>query len=149
MPFIYLYFHLHWNSPTSEVSLISGRMGKASKWIKSFLLGKKEKENREEKAPPVNYAGTRTAIVPSTPRVRRRWSFGRSKSKENFQHIFCASLDAMDARILPVQLMIEFSRTRNISPWVTSTEACYDFRDKAAIKIQAVFRSFLVQFLFL
>ncbi|KAL9685656.1 hypothetical protein QQ045_023107 [Rhodiola kirilowii] len=118
-------------------------MGKASKWIKNFLMGKKE--DKERMVPPMTYTGNSTAIVPSTPRVRRKWSFGRSKGKDIFQHKFSKSLDAMDASILPVQLMIEYAKTRHISPWVAITEPCYDSRDKAATKIQAVFRSFLAR----
>ncbi|GMP40863.1 hypothetical protein CsSME_00011153 [Camellia sinensis var. sinensis] len=54
-------------------------MGKASKWIRNFLLGKKEKEKKKDST----FSAERLAILPVTPKEKRRWSFGRSSNTDS------------------------------------------------------------------
>ncbi|WOK99431.1 hypothetical protein Cni_G08143 [Canna indica] len=50
-------------------------MGKASKWLKNILTGKKEKDNDKDPT------GTRlTPLSVSVPEEKRRWSFRRTSA---------------------------------------------------------------------
>ncbi|KAI8025752.1 Protein IQ-DOMAIN 31 [Camellia lanceoleosa] len=53
-------------------------MGKASKWIRNFLLGKKEEKKKDS-----TFSAERLAILPVPPKEKRRWSFGRSSNNDS------------------------------------------------------------------
>ncbi|KAI5649224.1 hypothetical protein M9H77_35229 [Catharanthus roseus] len=66
-------------------------MGKASKWIKNLLTGKKDQKETEKKSTNGNHRQstnstaieqptTPIAILPTTPKEKRRWSFRRSSA---------------------------------------------------------------------
>ncbi|CAK9142003.1 unnamed protein product [Ilex paraguariensis] len=66
-------------------------MGKAGKWLRNFLTGKKEKEKEKEKEREKNTSNqqislgaenptTPITIPPTTPKEKRRWSFRRSSA---------------------------------------------------------------------
>uniref|UniRef100_A0A2P2KZP0 Protein IQ-DOMAIN 1-like n=1 Tax=Rhizophora mucronata TaxID=61149 RepID=A0A2P2KZP0_RHIMU len=59
-------------------------MGKAGKWFRSFLIGKKEKEKGKcvsnHNSATLANPTTPTSISPSTPKEKRRWSFRRSSA---------------------------------------------------------------------
>ncbi|XP_059310642.1 protein IQ-DOMAIN 19-like [Lycium ferocissimum] len=130
-------------------------MGKASKWIRNFLMmmGKKEeRENKEEK--PTEYMVTPTASCPSTPKVRRRWSFKKSSSMERNNHKSARSFDLTSTHKLNTQgSMLEFDiLEKHIKATLTAKEATEPktyitrrVKDAAATKIQAVFRSYLAR----
>lgn len=75
-------------------------MGRASKWIRSFLLGKKDNERDSndnkittpaattatapiQNQPPEKPPSAPIPISPATPKEKRRWSFRRSVSKDS------------------------------------------------------------------
>jgi hypothetical protein len=92
-------------------------MGKAGKWIRNFLLGKREQKYKKNES---SFSGS--------PRVNKRWSFGRAAWKRA-SHKLSKSLDLIDTTKLPLQATAE-----NV-----------DVENAAATRIQAVFRSYLVQ----
>ncbi|KFK43744.1 hypothetical protein AALP_AA1G167200 [Arabis alpina] len=51
-------------------------MGKTSKWIRSFLTGKKERSKEKTNETEFGY----TSTIPGTPKEKRRWSFRRSSA---------------------------------------------------------------------
>ncbi|KAK4790671.1 hypothetical protein SAY86_017975 [Trapa natans] len=48
-------------------------MGKPGKWLKHFLIGKKDKDSKDKSKQPIPFP-------PKTPREKRRWSFRRSSA---------------------------------------------------------------------
>ncbi|KAF3657639.1 putative pentatricopeptide repeat-containing protein, chloroplastic-like [Capsicum annuum] len=125
-------------------------MGKASKWIRNFLMmmGKKEeRDKREDKS--FESMGT-----PTTPKAKRRWSFKKSSSMERNSHKSNRSFDLTFNHKLKTQgTMPEFdilekhhkanlTAKGEIEPKTFITRRV---RDAAATKIQAVFRSYLAR----
>ncbi|OMO85575.1 IQ motif, EF-hand binding site [Corchorus olitorius] len=67
-------------------------MGKTGKWLKSFLTGKKDHKEKDQKGKfntssnqnssvvPENNPSTPISIPPTTPKEKRRWSFRRSSA---------------------------------------------------------------------
>lgn len=112
-------------------------MGKASRWIINFLVGKQEKKiNDVQKTNFSNeFALTisaREAVKqPGTPKVKRRWSFGKLVGKES--HRFTKSVDSIDI----TKLSLKAQKNRAVTP--------RDVENAAATRIQAAFRSHLVR----
>nr|XP_016451275.1 PREDICTED: protein IQ-DOMAIN 14-like [Nicotiana tabacum] len=119
-------------------------MGKASKWIRNFLmtLGKKEeREKKEEKS--IESMGTPTASCPSTPKVKRRWSFKKSSSMERNNHKSNRSFDLTFIHKLNTQGdKASLTAKGAIEP---KTYIIRRVKNTAATKIQAVFRSYLAR----
>ncbi|XP_011078731.1 protein IQ-DOMAIN 14-like isoform X2 [Sesamum indicum] len=115
-------------------------MGKASKWIRNFLMGKREdgaKKTGPSLPPETSTSGTLAVTSPlNTPKVRRRWSFRRSTStKVVTSHQSSRSLDLI---LTPNQTLLEYQTDRQ--NYTTSLSA-----HAAATKIQAVYRSYLAK----
>ncbi|KAK9146603.1 hypothetical protein Sjap_006506 [Stephania japonica] len=120
-------------------------MGKASKWIRSILNGKKEKDQKEMKREEYNYNQVYSVITESpktpmtpisnlgTPKEKRRWSFRRPKDVNAI-----ASIVSTPAPGLEVMLESQYERKRRV---ILPSET----EQAAAIKIQSVFRSYLAR----
>ncbi|KAK0600220.1 hypothetical protein LWI29_012813 [Acer saccharum] len=149
-------------------------MGKASKWMVNFLLGKKEERTKKKDVAFLeeNGVANSAAIVPSSPKIRRRWSFGKSSSKEK-THKSCKSLDSITINPVVVSSIADSEKQQQqqqqqskalLSVAVVKTSAVERVvappkleideasrrgvissvvQDLAATKIQAVFRSYL------
>jgi hypothetical protein len=102
-------------------------MGKAGKWIRNFLLGKREQKYKKNDS-SFSAEHHHPSTQPGSPRVKKRWSFGRAAGKRT-SHKFSKSLDSIETTKLPIQATAENDDVENV----------------AATKIQAVFRSYLVQ----
>ncbi|KAK4414245.1 hypothetical protein Salat_2837500 [Sesamum alatum] len=113
-------------------------MGKASKWITNFLLGRRE--DRAKKTGPLLPPDASTVAVISplnTPKVRRRWSFKRSTSTKAVTA--CESSTSIDTIVTPKQALLEFQTQQNYARHrLLSAHA-------AATRIQAVYRSHLAK----
>lgn len=122
-------------------------MGKASKWIRNLLLGKKEENFKqidtfcpENKA--ANTVNSSSSSSSNKMVVKRRWSFrkltsGRSTGKV-VAHKISKSFDSDDSPKLQIQGLFYTQ-----SPRFRPTAA--EFVKKAATKIQASFRSYLAR----
>ncbi|KAK3011788.1 hypothetical protein RJ639_011776 [Escallonia herrerae] len=139
------------------------QMGKASKWIRNFLTGKKEEKAKKKDG---GFTDESLAIVPATPREKRRWSFGRSARTENAAGVFHKSTRSFDS-IVTAQLLAQASlayenQQKNAMAMavavaaVEATKAAVTTRrapprkhgpveHAAATKIQAFFRSYLAR----
>ncbi|XP_021669385.2 protein IQ-DOMAIN 19 [Hevea brasiliensis] len=140
-------------------------MGKASKWIINFLLGKKEEKEKKKNIAFYDGIGstvaTPTSSVPSTP-YKRRWSFGKSASKERV-HKCSKSLDSITPLIAQHASLLEWENqqsnkkvkalaapTETIKRVVAPRHVAADrisksVEDAAATRIQAAFRSYLAR----
>ncbi|KAJ8572992.1 hypothetical protein K7X08_009503 [Anisodus acutangulus] len=130
-------------------------MGKANKWIRNFLMmmGKKEdREKKEEKS--VESMGTPTASCPSTPKVKRRWSFKKSSSMERNNHKSTRSFDLTFSCKLNTQgsmpqfdILEKLNKTNLAAKGATEPKTYITRRveDAATTRIQAVFRSYLAR----
>jgi hypothetical protein len=121
-------------------------MGKASKWIRNLLLGKKEDNLKQI---DTFCSENKTANTVSSSRnsssnnnkivVKRKWSFrkltsGRSTGKV-VAHKISKSFDSVDSPKLQIQaLMFQTQTPRTAAEFVRT----------AATRIQASFRSYLV-----
>ncbi|KAK6911408.1 IQ motif, EF-hand binding site [Dillenia turbinata] len=124
-------------------------MGKASKWITSFLLGKKETDKKKEDTNSDN-TRTSTAIVARAP--KRRWSFGRSANKQvhhrrtrstSFSSNTLAKHESEKSnydKAIVILPNANVKQTTILMQKVKAREA-----EVAAIKIQAVFRAYLAR----
>lgn len=128
-------------------------MGKASRWMISFLLGKKEEKVKKKKDICFydERVTTRTAIIPSsTPAYKRRWSFGKQAKKErvykgrrSFDSIVptpCIATAHRPSIALPTVETIK----KVVAPVFAANRMRKTVEDAAATRIQAVFRSHLV-----
>ncbi|CAL9003562.1 unnamed protein product [Prunus brigantina] len=112
-------------------------MGKASKWIINFLVGKQEKKINQTHV-SISTEHPSTATKPGTPKVKRRWSFGRLAGKEAC-HRPSKSVDSIDTTILPLPLKAQQNHA------LTLAVVPRDVEDAAATRIQAAFRSHLAR----
>lgn len=124
-------------------------MGKASRWLVNFLLGRKEdKGKRKHISNSMSYeeGGSVMSTPCGTPLVskapfKRRWSFGKlGNNKERAAHKNSRSLDSITATPIVKQamgIMAGDTKTRR-KPTYYAVEA------EAATRIQAAFRSYLV-----
>lgn len=125
-------------------------MGKAGKWIRNFLLGKKEEKLKQiDTFYPEN---NKTAKVGSNNMVvKRRWSFrklsgsGRITGKvvtPKFSKSFDS--DEFDSTRMQIQALLEAQISRCLPKALAKVYEDAEFEKTAAIKIQAAFRSYLV-----
>lgn len=140
-------------------------MGKASRWIINVLLGRKEeKERKKQNASFEEIEETSSGFWPSTPIIKRRWSFGRSSSKQK-AHKSTKSFDLMNTNPVLKQAILDLQNQQNhinnvalvvantatartvVKPKPATYRISREVADAAATKIQAIFRSYLVLFL--
>lgn len=109
-------------------------MGKASEWIRNFLSGRREEKHKKNATSfSAEYPSTnKTGSQLGTPRVKRRWSF-RKAARKQITHRSSMSLDSIDISRLAFQARAEKEIQQNRA------------ENAAATKIQAAYRSFLVQ----
>ncbi|KAM1649387.1 hypothetical protein ACFX15_010147 [Malus domestica] len=113
-------------------------MGKASRWIINFLVGKQEKKIND--VPKTNVSNefaltfsARAAVKQlGTPKVKRRWSFGMLAGKE-VSRMVTKSVDSIDI----TKLSLKAQKNRAVTPG--------DVENAAATRIQAAFRSHLAR----
>lgn len=134
-------------------------MGKAAKWLKLFLTGKKEKEKERCGPPPVPMESRSGPLPISHAKEKKRWSFRRSVTGTAMEqkagnvrkgHVRGHSDSDMEQRREAVALVMATAAARDAAAQAaaaviqltnTATEAV---EEAAAIKIQSVFRSYLV-----
>ncbi|KAF7817845.1 protein IQ-DOMAIN 14-like [Senna tora] len=105
-------------------------MGKASKWIRKFLIGKKE-----EKYKQIERGGSEMAL--GSPKVRRKWSFGKKTGKVAVaDQKYSTSYDLTESAKLQIRAILA---PHNLPP----TPYFSQIQHAAATKIQAAFRSYL------
>lgn len=113
-------------------------MGKASKWIRNFLIGKKEERYKQ-----IDGAGQRgSSSEVENSKVKRKWSFGRRTGKVAEQKV-STSFDLTDSakhQIIQALLQIRSSPSHTLP----TPPPFSDIENAAATKIQAAFRSYLV-----
>lgn len=154
------------------------QMGKASKWLRNLLIGKKE-EKEKKKYLDTSFSSESlvipTAFLPETLNDKKRWSFGRSSASLDISnHKSSRSLDAIATTRLVSQALLGYETVQNhgtavfVPPVVTAKSATVvpmppsaatqtvvtapralgrelgALEDAAATKIQALFRSSLV-----
>ncbi|CAJ1961050.1 unnamed protein product [Sphenostylis stenocarpa] len=122
-------------------------MGKASKWIKTFLLGKKdEKIKKIDAFCPEDIKSSNTGSLIVSPKVKRRWSFGKLTSgriaSKIVGHKFSRSFDSGDSAKLQIQALLETKTPRRLPTPLART---HKDKNEAATKIQAGFRSYLAR----
>lgn len=116
-------------------------MEKASKWMRNYLIGKKEEKYKID-------TSSAEKKIAGSPKVKRRWSFGRKtdgKITGNVaMHRFSRSFDSSDsAAKLKIQSVVETHQFPQ-SPSTTLVETPNKIQSAAATRIQAAFRSYLV-----
>ncbi|KAL2478258.1 IQ-domain 19 [Forsythia ovata] len=125
-------------------------MGKASKWIRNFLMGKREVKEKKSADALVSAQslGTPMEILPLTPKVKRRWSFKRSSSTKPITHKNNRSFDSImiprlgllayeNEEIHAERVVMARNESRNIGMAIQA--------NVAATRIQAVFRAYLAK----
>ncbi|XP_071933196.1 protein IQ-DOMAIN 19-like [Coffea arabica] len=140
-------------------------MGKAGKWIRNFLLGKREEKDKHKKrvnsvATEVSNLGSPTAIL-SVTKEKRRWSFKKSTTTEkdtrrnlsfdsiSTPHLGKQALEEHEIEQIRFKaiLVATSKQVNGTMPVVTTpvSQAIGPLKDAAAIKIQAAFRSYLAR----
>jgi hypothetical protein len=135
------------SSSSSSSSVLA--MGKAGRWLKSFLSGKKDR-------PPPHADATAAAAAPSPasgppPPKDKRWSFRRAAQegkaaeatpdvefdqKKHAVAVAVATAAAADAAVAAAHAAAAVARL--------SSRRAYLAEDAAAVRIQATFRGYLV-----
>lgn len=122
-------------------------MGKASKWMINLLLGRKDQEKDKKKD-----VFLEESVPPTPTSIKRRWSFGRSSSKEK-SHKSSKSLDLITTNSVVRQAILELQNQQinnNLALVVAPPKPARGgivskaVKDAAATKIQAAYRSYLV-----
>ncbi|KAK7332880.1 hypothetical protein VNO80_29636 [Phaseolus coccineus] len=140
---------LNWQVPLT--GLLEGEeqkkeMGKASKWIRNFLLGKKDEKIKKIDAFCSEDLKSSGSLIVS-PKVKRRWSFGKLTggriTSKIVGHKLSRSFDSGESAKLQIQALSERKTSRRRLP--TPLPRTYKDKNKAATKIQAVFRSYLAK----
>ncbi|QCD77656.1 protein IQ-DOMAIN 14-like [Vigna unguiculata] len=120
-------------------------MGKASKWIRNFLLGKKDEKIKKIDASEDSKSSNTGSLIVS-PKVKRRWSFGKLTggriTSKIVGHKFSRSFDSGESAKLQIQALLETKASRRLP---TPLPRSYKDKNKAATKIQAGFRSYLAK----
>lgn len=121
-------------------------MGKTSKWIRSLLTGKKERTKEYIIQSECGF----TSSIPGTPKEKRRWSFRRSSATGPPPPPACA-ITLKDSPPpppppppQPQPLVVAIVDNEDEQIKNVSGEEIEEF---SAIKIQACYRSHLVNFL--
>lgn len=118
------------------------KIGKASKWIRNFLIGKKEDKKKNDASFSIEYHTSETQE--ETPNVKRKWSFRKLSGKgPNFKLSNSTSFESADTPKLTVQALAEPIKSQQ-KHQASLAVTCRVAENAAATKIQAVFRSFLV-----
>ncbi|XP_031248930.1 protein IQ-DOMAIN 14-like [Pistacia vera] len=126
-------------------------MGKASKWMINFLLGRKDQEKDKKK--DVVFLKESVLPSPTPPSMKRRWSFGRSSSKEK-SHKSSKSLDLITTSSVVRQAISELQNQQinnNLALVVAPPKPARGgiiskaVKHAAATKIQAAYRSYLAR----
>ncbi|KAH7543228.1 hypothetical protein FEM48_Zijuj02G0162000 [Ziziphus jujuba var. spinosa] len=117
-------------------------MGKASRWIRNFLIGKKEDRKKNDASFSVESQTTKSESVPGTPKVKRKWSFGKASGKEA-THKFSKSFDSIDPSKLPIQAVAKSESQKSHTKAMVAIRGQIEYA--AATKIQSVFRSYLAR----
>ncbi|CAI9770405.1 unnamed protein product [Fraxinus pennsylvanica] len=125
-------------------------MGKASKWIRNFLMGKREEKDKKfaDALVSTQSVGTPMEILPSTPKVKRRWSFKRSSSTKPITHKNNRSFDSIMNPKLELlayeneedhakRVVMARNESRNMGMTIQA--------NIAATRVQAVFRAYLAR----
>lgn len=74
------------------------QMGKAGRWIRNILVGKRVKKYNDETF-PIECLNTKSRSQPGTSKVKQRWPLGKAANKEASQK-FSISLDSIDTNKL-------------------------------------------------
>ena len=133
-------------------------MGKASKWIRNLLMGKREEKNKKE---TTSFSAESLAILAATdPKEKRRWSFGRSSNADISSNKSSRSFESIVTIQPQTKVIAEFESKQNhatgkpvaghktmktILQAKPAAIATGPLENAAATKIQAIFRSYLVQ----
>ncbi|KAL9240818.1 hypothetical protein vseg_014996 [Gypsophila vaccaria] len=140
-------------------------MGKTGKWWKTFLSGKKEKHQKDEKNAlngveknSEDHRNRSTTVVvvprPTTPKEKKRWSFRRSsatavgpKDQNSVEVANTAALplESEQAQEKPALDVLDVTTDVVVQANDSTDDGTSDIEDAAAIKIQSVFRSYLAR----
>lgn len=125
-------------------------MGKTGKWFRNLLKGKKDRE--KEKIDCGNGTENPTTPISATPKEKRRWSFRRSSASKEV-HVAESSV----ASSVPLQTVVDSQSYQRkhvmdvaAADGVIFLSSCSNGGTRrsievaSAIKIQSVFRSYLV-----
>ena len=104
-------------------------------------MGKKEDRKKNDASFSGENQTTKMGSLPGTPKVKRKWSFGKTSGKEA-THKFSKSLDSIDPSKLPIQAVAKSESKQSHSKALAVSRA---IEYTSATKIQSVFRSYLVQ----
>ncbi|KAL5209555.1 hypothetical protein ABZP36_005178 [Zizania latifolia] len=135
-------------------------MGRAGRWLRSFLPGKKEKERA--KAAPAPAPETEKAVAVAVTKEKRRWSFRRPAvchghgphgqlafleprvdPDHNAVAVAIATAAAAEAAVAAKQAAAAAARLAGSAPG--SKPTVVGIEEAAAIKIQSVFKSYLAR----
>lgn len=108
----------------------------------NFLVGKREEKTKKKDASFSSESTTTT-----TPKVKRRWSFGRSTGTETPRHKSTRSFDSFVTRQLVTKALLEgkfYEQNQCKAMDKAAVPKTRALEYAAATRIQAVFRSYLV-----
>ncbi|KAL6325809.1 hypothetical protein AAG906_026638 [Vitis piasezkii] len=127
-------------------------MGKAGRWIRSLLGGKKEEKYKKKYG---SFSGENveisTAIVPVTPKEKRRWSFGHKSSRALGSIVFPPLVNEGSPKQKNEQsfgMAVAVAATATAQTTMAETNGAgkhSEVEHAAATKIQAIFRSYLAR----
>ncbi|OIV95155.1 hypothetical protein TanjilG_21545 [Lupinus angustifolius] len=127
-------------------------MGRAGKWIRNFLLGKKEEKHKKiDTLFSENKSASMIESQMISPNMKRRWSFGRLKGgsgrKTNMiaGHKFSISFDSGDSAKFQIQALLETHDSKSFPTILSQVSRYRKDKSVAATKIQAAFRSYLAR----
>ncbi len=75
------------------------KMGKAGRWIRNILVGKREEKYKNDTSLPVECLSSKARSQQGTSRVKQRWPLGKEANKEA-SHELSNSLDSIDTNKL-------------------------------------------------